>query len=137
MTKGADLIKVRHARADDRAFIENAWRATMLALSSSAQGAEPGHFHGEMTRVFERIIPGSTLRVASDVVDDSTLVGFACATGPELHYVYIAGPFRKMGVVARLLEGLEIKRYTFRTDPGMRRLRPRERGWVYTPRFTL
>jgi hypothetical protein len=138
VTSGADLIRVRDARADDMPFITNAWRATALAHAEGVRGSDPGHWHKESGRLFERLLPAAKLRVACDAVEDeSTLVGFACVTADELNYVYVAGPFRKMGVVPMLLEGLDVARYMFRTEQGLRRLRPRERGWLYTPRFTL
>lgn len=128
---------IRPAQDTDRAFIENAWRGTMLATCPGVSGADPGHFHGEMTRVFKRILPFATVRVACDPTDHDNLVGFMAATGVELHYVYVSQPFRKLGVVPALLSGLDIQRFTFKTLPGERRLRPRERNWVFTPRFTL
>lgn len=128
---------IRDGKASDRAFIENSWRSTMLATSPQAMGADPKHFHAEMTRMFEHIFTHARVRVACDPQDPDTLVGFACFTGPELHFVYVAGPFRKLGVVPMMLAGLDISRFTFKTLPGERRLKPRERSWVFTPRFTL
>ncbi len=130
-------ISVRSARASDLPFIENAWRATMLSTCPGVSGADPGHFHGEMTRVFGRLLPDAVVRVAHDPDDDDNLVGFIAATGVELHYAYVASAFRRHGVVPKLLDGLTIRRYTFKTLPGERRLKPRERNWAYTPRFTI
>lgn len=132
-----DAFLIREARDEDRAFIENAWRATMLATCPAASGAGPQHFHREMSRVFSRLLPKALARVACDPKDPGTLVGFAVMTGPELHYVYTAGDFRELGIVPLLLAGCDIRRYTFRTPQGDRRLKPRERNWVYTPRFTI
>jgi len=42
-----------------------------------------------------------------------------------------------MGLAKSMLEGVEVANYTFRTLPGERRLRVRDRGWKFTPRFTL
>lgn len=135
---GANLpFLIRAGKPSDRAFVENAWRATMLATSPACVGADPKAFHNEMTRLFERLLPSATVRVACDPKDPDTLVGFVCFTGPELHYVYVAGPFRKLGVVPMLLAGLDITRFTFKTLPGERRLKPKERSWVFAPKFTL
>lgn len=128
---------IRTAKDSDRAFIENAWRSSMLDSSPQVQGADPGAYHAEMTRLFYRLWPTATFRVACDMVAPDVLVGFVCFTGPELHYAYVSSKFRKLGLVPAMLAGLDIKRFTFKTLPGERRLKPRERTWVFTPKFTL
>lgn len=131
---------VRDATEEDRGYIENAWRATMLAMSPAVQGADPAHYHSEMSRVLSRLmptLPGNSVRVAHDPKDENNLVGFIAATKHELHYLYVGGDFRKLGVAPLLLDGLKISCYTFSTPPGVRRLKPRERGWKFCPRFTI
>ena len=129
-----DVIPVRPFRQSDRAFIDNAWRATLLIATPDA---DPGWFHAEMTRVLDRLFRTATCIVACDPKDEDELLGFACMTGPELHYTYVVGPMRRSGLVPAMLKGQEIKRMTFLTQPGKRRLKPKERGWLYTPRFTI
>ncbi len=58
-------------------------------------------------------------------------------TGDELHYAYVAQDFRQKGLVPFMLDGVAIRRFTFATEPGMRRIRPSKLGWIYTPRWTL
>jgi hypothetical protein len=128
---------VRKGTETDLPFIENAWRSTMLATCPAAQGAEPRHFHGEMTRVFHRLLGDATIKMACDPKDEDNLVGFVAHRGPELYYAYVAGPFRNLGIVPALLEGTSNQRYHFQTMPGVRRLKPRERGWSFCPRFTI
>lgn len=128
---------IRDWKPSDRAFVENSWRTTMLSTSPQAMGADPKAFHVEMTRMFANIFTHARVRVACDPQDTDTLVAFACFTGHELHYAYVAGPFRKLGVIPMLLAGLDIRSFTFKTLPGERRLKPKERSWVFTPRFTL
>lgn len=129
---------IRDATPSDRGFIEKSWEATMRA-APDLRWSDPGHYHGEMRRVFDILLhtPGSTVRVACSPSDPDTLGGFIAATGPELHYAYVAHDFRKFGLVPMMLEGLAIKRFTFSTPYGVRRLKPRDRGWAYTPRWTL
>lgn len=131
-------FKIRMAGEEDSAFIANAWRGTMIGTCPAARGAEPKQFHGEMTRLLERLKrAGCTFVVAHDHLDATNLVGFAAYTGPELHYVYTPFAFRSVGVVPMLLDGVDIKRFTFQTPSFLRRIRPRERGWIFTPRFTI
>ena len=128
---------VRDARATDLPFIENAWRSTMLSTCPAVFGADPSHFAREMRRMIPLLLAHATTRVACAPQDEETLVGFACVTGDELHYVYVSGMFRSVGLVPLMLRGLTIRRYTFATRQGERRLRPRERKWLYCPRFTI
>lgn len=129
-------VVIRAAVVDDFPFVTKAWRATMQYAHGSL-GADPDHFLEEMRRVFAKILPNATVRIACDAKDSDNLVGFAILTDDELHYTYVAADYRRAGVVPDLLKGLTIKRYTFITPQGERRLKPRERGWKYTPRYTL
>lgn len=128
---------IREAVPDDLLFIGNAWRASMLHASIAVLDADRTHYHSEMSRVLSRLLAHATVRVACDPKDESNLVGFAAMTGEELHYAYISGGFRKLGIVPMLLDGHKITCYTFQTRPGLRRLKPSERGWSFFPRFTI
>lgn len=130
-------ITVRPADISDWDFIRKSWRATFLNGGPAVQGADKQHFFDEMTRVFAAICPTAEARMACDPEDADNVLGFAVYTGPELHFVYVLQDFRRMGFVPRLLSDLNITRYTFSTIQGVRRLRPLERGWAFTPRFTL
>ena len=129
--------------ADDVAFVTDAWRASFHNGGTAAQYADREHFSAEMRRVFERLLPTAKVVVACDREDEDTLLGFVAATGEELHYVYVRGGsdlvnVRKQGIARELIEAIgPIRSYTFTTIAGIRRLRPRERGWKFTPRFTL
>lgn len=130
-------FRIRDAVAGDEAFIKSAWRGTFRTAGVGVEGAEPEHYHREMQRLFDRLLPTATVRIACDPQDDDNLIGFAVLTGHELHYVYVKQEFRKLGAVPALLEGLDIRSFTFKTLPGERRMRPRSRGWNFTPRFTI
>lgn len=134
--------RIRAARESDTGFITNAWRESFYVGAPAAQYADRDHYKREMGRVFLQLLPHAKQIIACDTSDDDTLIGFAVATGPELHYVYVRGGdatnMRHMGIARALVEALgPITSYTFRTLAGERRLRPRDRGWKYTPRWTL
>jgi hypothetical protein len=133
----ASPFLIREAVASDEAFVKSAWRGTFRTAGHGVEDAEPTHYHREMQRVFERLLPGATIRIACDPADADNLIGFAAFTGMELHYVYVKQDFRKLGVVPAMLEGLDIRSFTFKTLPGDRRMRPKARGWLFTPRFTI
>ena len=125
-------LKVRAARAEDMAFISNAWIWSYYEGTPAFRGiADKDHFRLEMTKTIRRICDNAEVRVACDPSDEDTLVGF-CAFGlGTLHYVYVKRDFRGMGVARTLLEGVPIKAYSFRTANA----KPRA-GWRFTPRFT-
>jgi hypothetical protein len=130
-------FRIRDAVEADSAFVKSAWRGTFRTAGHGVEDADPEHYHREMQRIFDRLLPSATVRVACDPDDADSLIGFIAATGDELHYAYVKQDFRKLGVVPAMLEGLDIRRFTFKTQPGERRMRPKTRGWLFTPRFTL
>jgi hypothetical protein len=131
-------VTVRPAESlEDWEFIRKAWKATYLLGGTAVQGADRDHYFAEMTRMFAAIMPTAQARMGCDPKDDDNRLAFAVFSGDELRFVYVLQDFRRMGIVPALLDGLEIKRYTFSTIQGGRRLKPRDRGWSFTPRFTL
>ncbi len=132
-------VVFRPARESDHAFIADSWRRSFEG-APSVHGADREHYKHEMTRLIRSLLQakGTTTYVACDQEDDDVLLGFACFSERELHYVYVRADFRQMGIAKSLLGmSAEIAQYTFRTLMGERRLHARERGWKYTPRFTL
>jgi hypothetical protein len=133
-------VRVREMRPADEAFVLDTWRRSfsdesdLYKLDADAYARWMRQLIGR--RIHER---GALVRVACDPEDDDTLVGWAATTGPELHYVYVRGgkdtSMRGLGVVPALLDGLAIATYTFRTQAGERRIKPRARGWTFAPRF--
>lgn len=128
---------------DDVAFVGNAWRESYYVGGPGVQRADRHDFKAEMQRMFARLLPAARILVACDREDEDTLLGFAAAHGSTLLYVYVRGGdevvnVRKQGVARDLVESLgKIDAYMFRTVAGEHRLRPRERGWKFTPRHTL
>lgn len=133
----ASPFLIRDWVAADDHFVKSGWRGTFRTAGVGVEGADAEHYHREIQRIFDRILPRATVKIACDPKDPDNLVGFAVFTGTELHYVYVKQDFRKLGAVRDLLAGLDIRSYTFKTLPGERRLRPASRGWVFTPRFTI
>lgn len=136
--------RIREWKPDgDIAFVGNAWRESYYVGGPGVQYADREAFKAEMGRVFERLLPAARVLVACDREDEDTLVGFAAAMGETLLYVYVRGGdeivnVRKQGVARDLVEAIgPVRRYMFKTIAGERRLRPRERGWKFTPRHTL
>lgn len=129
-------VTVREGNVSDWDYMRKAWRQTFRS-GPAVQGADETHYFAEMRRLFAAIMPSANARVACDPKDDDVRIAFAVFSGPMLYYVYVEQAFRRHGVAAKLLDGLEIKQYCFSTDHCVRRLRPAERGWLFCPRFTF
>lgn len=132
-------VRIREIQAADAPFILDTWRRSIEG-SPGVQGAARDHLFTEMARVVSRLStrPGAVVRVACDPEDEDVICGFISAnTSGELHYAYVRRELREQGIIPALLEGLAIDSYTFRTQALERRLRPRVRGWSFTPRFTI
>lgn len=131
-------MRIREARDGDFGFILDTWRRSFEGAAAVA-GADPNHLFTELAIVVGRAVkrPGSVVRVACDPEDDDVLLGFVAVNGTELHYAYVKRDLRNHGIVPAMLDGLAIRSYTFRTQAGERRLKPKDRGWLFTPRFTI
>ncbi len=141
------LLRVRPAKKEDRGFIFSSWFDSFRG-TSAVHATQQRHtdLHGSrfywlfMQHLACQLMgePDAKTLVLCDVEDEDTLVGFAAASGEALHYVYIRDGFRRAGHARQLIGELgTLHRYTFQTGAGERRLKPRERGWIFTPRFTL
>ncbi len=145
---GEGSVFLRDVRPDDAPFIVNAWSRSYEHAAGVA-GADPNHYKLEMALMIGRVLRRCSVRIAYDSAAQAgaDIVGFACFTGDsgktvELHYVYVRGgertvSLRRLGLARMLLHGLPIKSYTFRTAAFEQRFKPRQRGWAFTPRFTL
>lgn len=134
-------FRIRVGNEKDRAFIVFSWMSSFYENENgpAVRHADREHYRAEMNRVFDRLVMTARILVACDLEDENVLIGFAAATLRELHYVFVRQDFRKVGIARKLIEAFPdpIKSYTFFTHAGARRLKPRERGWKFTPRFTI
>lgn len=123
MSRPFDL---RDARPGDLAFVKNAWVESFKA-----------RLLPRIEREVDKLARGGRVRIAYDVADEDTLLGFAAFGDRELHYAYVRQSLRAAGIARALLEPETIEAFTFRTESGESRLRPAERGWEYRPRIVL
>ncbi len=130
------FVSIRDATEADWPFIRESWTATFHS-APAVQGANDKAYKDEMARVFAAILPTASGRIASNPEDELHRLAFAVYEGPVLYFAYVVQDFRREGLVPLLLEGLGIDRFMFRTLQGERRLKPKDRGWQFHPRFTL
>ena len=134
----SDLYQVRPVIDTDHGYVIDTWRDSFRTESEIARW-DDDIYRRLMARTVRDILraDGTRAVVACDREDPDTIMAWAVSRGPELHYVYVRGgrdvSFRKMGLVALLLEGETIEAYTFKTAAGVRRMKPDARGWAYRP----
>lgn len=134
-------LAFRPGGADDFGFVLDTWRRSFEG-APAVKGADVEHYRAEMKALITRIFKAASTVIAHPAGDPDAIVGYAVHTGPELHYVYVRGgekeqTMRGLGIARGILAPLGITSYTFRTEAGERRLKPKDRGWRFTPRFTL
>lgn len=129
-----DLVVIRPAIEDDRAFILATW----------LRGAYYGEFQASMEKdafmksyheLVEHALdgPDAEVVVAALPQDPSVIIGYAVfkntRDGRVLHWVFVKSAFRRYGV-AKLLLNREIKFVSVLTRQG-RKLKPAD--WLYNP----
>ncbi len=142
------MMRIRPAKQEDTGFILSSWFDSFRSASALCATLKRHSFETDAGRVYWMFMkdlvrrwaaePDARTMVACDPEAEDTLVGFAAASGQQLHYVYIRDGFRRSGHARALVESMgPLVRYSMQTEQGERRLKPRERGWIFTPRFTL
>lgn len=135
------------------AFVIDSWTKS-YEHGAPFKGCSYEHYKTEMTRAIRRICDKADLHVAYNPHDDDHIVGYACFTEKELHYLYVKKDFRDAVKPEHLLKGITIDSYTFGgrtmqdmlagykgstydTDPeGHKHWKP-PTGWRFTPRITI
>ena len=131
-------VVIRDAESpEDWTFIRRAWSVTQWTGTYLSAGADKDHYFAEMGRLFSAIVPVVRARMAIDPEDADNRLGFAVYDGDALWFVYVMQVVRRLGIVPALLSGLDIRNYNQMSIQGVRRLKPKDRGWKFTPRFTL
>jgi GNAT superfamily N-acetyltransferase len=135
------LVSLREAVGTDIPFITNSWLKT-FADSDHARRIDRDTYFSEQTRRMMRLLARSTVIVAVDPSDAGNILGYVVAEkslkrhgGVDLHWVYVRGAFRRLGVMGVLLNAVGARRgtthYTHQTDKG--RQVAREFGWLFNP----
>jgi len=128
------FFKIRPMREDDANYVvsttvKNYWKSSYFAKSVG----KDIFFRGEH-RLFQILIslPSTSVLIATDVKDDSTIFGFIVSelvklpwdqeVHRALHYIYVKNSFRSFGIGKALLEasGMSIEegfRYSHETIP--------------------
>ena len=127
--RGVDYeIRAATPLGEEVAFILDSWRWASLRADAAHGVPKDMHF-AEMTPRILATLPRCRVRVAYDMKDEGTLVGWAVLEGPTLHYVMVRRDFRRQGIARQLLAGERIE--FFSAKPAAFRGAPA--GWTYNP----
>lgn len=131
LARGVDY-ELRDGTPDDWAFVLDSWRWSQLATPHWA-GCPRDLFFAEITPRILAALERGRLRIAHDLVDPGTLLGFAAfeqlKTGLALHYVLVRRDFRGQRIARELLVGEPVRSYTHKP----RNFRGAPAGWTFNP----
>lgn len=135
--KKADLISFREKKETDHPLIYSTWLKgfyydSRLLLSLKKFGIlNQNDFFKAYAPILQMLIIRSSFKVACLKDDEDTILGYSVyeAAGKELllHWVYVKGPWRRIGLMKDLLPAFTI--VTHLNDLGMQ-LKPKEIPYV-------
>lgn len=103
-------IRLRAATQEDVPFIFNSWLKS-YRQSLFARNITSTVYFSEHHKVLENLLRNSTVAIACDQNDPSTVYGYICAGKIDgvfvLHYVYVKHSFRNLGVGKTLLNAFD------------------------------
>lgn len=101
-------VSLRGPLPEDRAFVLSSWHRS-YRKSQWAKALDPRVYDaGQQALIVNRwdgAIPSSRC-VAHPEGDPLVILGWACAEGPVLHYVYVKGELRRAGLGRALVNAL-------------------------------
>lgn len=97
------MIVLRARVQADDPFVISSWLHSLAdALKKRLNNHE---FREERARIFE-LVKSSTVLVACSTDDRDTILGWACARGPELLYTYTKADSRRLGVCRLICQSI-------------------------------
>jgi hypothetical protein len=105
---------IRAATEADTHFIHSSWFSSLW--SSWAKGRiSRAVYEREQPKRIKRLLYASEVTVAYFPEVPDEVLGWACIQGESLHFAYVKGIYRKMGIARGLVEG-RAKCYTQRVE---------------------
>jgi hypothetical protein len=99
---------IRPMRDLDTGYIAKAWVGSFFASYISYKQIEPRIFEAHCYPRVEVILKRAKVRVMVPPSDEATLYGFAVLEPDVIHFVYVLQPWRRMGLSAELLAGIDV-----------------------------
>lgn len=105
---------IRDATPSDLRFVHSSWFSSLWSAWARGRINRKVYEWGQAARI-TRLLTASNVTVAFFPEVPDEVLGWACVQGDALHYVYVKGTYRKMGIARGLVEG-RVKCYTQRVE---------------------
>lgn len=125
-------VALRAGQAADHALVYATWLRSFRKLSDFAKPVPSEIYYAAQHDRIERLLSRGNLELAVLPGDDVTALGYVVTEGPVLHWLYVKGPWRRLGVAGRLLAGKAIREFshlTFDFDY----IAKKRKDWKYNP----
>jgi hypothetical protein len=105
---------IRAATEADTTFIHSSWFSSLWSTWAKGRISR-AVYEREQPKRIRRLLYASDVTVAFFPEVPDEVLGWACIQGDCLHYTYVKGVYRKMGIARGLIEGTA-KCYTQRVE---------------------
>lgn len=99
---------IRCGQTSDEGFVAESWAKTFQGSDASIRRIHPNFFNRSVYPRIEELLHGAEVRIASPADDDVTIYGFAVLEPGLVHMVYVKKPWRRLGIAAALLQGVDL-----------------------------
>lgn len=108
---------MRTGTSEDFSFVFATWLRSYKHSSHFAKRIPDRTFYVRHHAVIERILArGAELLVACPADAPETILGYLVREGATLHFLYVKGPFRRMGVAKALVGEYRPEQFTHWTN---------------------
>ena len=105
---------LRNATQGDMRFVHSSWFSSLWSAWARGRIGRKVYEWGQAARI-QRLLASSSVLVAYFPEVPDEVLGWACVQGDALHYVYVKGTYRRMGIGRGLVEG-RARCYTQRVE---------------------
>lgn len=105
---------IREATSADIRFVHSSWFSSLWSAWGRGRINRKVYEQGQDARI-SRLLKSSAVTVAYFPQVPDEVLGWSCVQGDALHYVYVKGIYRKMGIARGLVEG-RVRCYTQRVE---------------------
>lgn len=130
------MASVRPGTKDDLPFVIDSWMSSFRSSSFAGDVDAKTYYKHQRQRVISALTAeGSKLLILHAEGSPETIIGWVCHNGPVLHYLYVKGSFRKMGLAEVLVNSAGLTQaaeYTHVTRDGARFAKA-FKEWHYNP----
>jgi GNAT superfamily N-acetyltransferase len=136
LARAQDLdVALRPACADDRNYVMATWLRSYVDSMPRSVTLPRRLLWTEHDRALKQILarPAARVLIAHPVGEDSIILGWLCAEGDVVHYVYTRDGCRRQGIAARMAAHVRGAVWLSHLTPDGRRIQHLFQGAVHNP----